>query len=121
LQECQRRRRNDYHRKKLNEDPLYREQCLDSQKKWRNKNPGYLKNYRAEHKKSGLLRELYRLTDLVKNNVAFDLRSSAAHIWVIWPKDLLGEKNNLASAELIVLQAIARTVVRKETEKNISL
>ena len=29
--ECQRRRRADYHRKKVFEDPAYREQCLDSQ------------------------------------------------------------------------------------------
>ena len=31
--DCQRRRRTDYHRQKLIEDPAYREQCLDSQKK----------------------------------------------------------------------------------------
>jgi len=39
--DCQRRRRTDYHRKKLIKDPAYREQCLDSQKKWREKNPHY--------------------------------------------------------------------------------
>jgi len=120
-QECQQRRRNDYHKKKLIEDPAYREQCLDSQEKWRKKHPDYLKSYRIERKKSGLLRELSRLTDLVKNNVAFDLRSSCAHIWIVGPKDLLSEKNNLASAEVIVLQAVANAVVRKGTEKNISL
>jgi hypothetical protein len=120
-QECQRRRRNEYHRRKLNEDPLYREQCLDSQKKWRANNPDYLKSYRVERERSRLLKELHRLTDLVKNNVVFDLRSSDISLWIVGPKDLLGEKNNLACAEVIVLQAIARVAVRKGSEKNISL
>ena len=38
--DCQRRRRTDYHRQKLATDPVYQEQCRDSQKKWREKNPG---------------------------------------------------------------------------------
>lgn len=120
-EKCQLRRRSDYHKRKLVEDPLYREQCLDSQKKWRGKNPDYLKSYRIERRKSGLLKELHRLTDLVKNNVALDLRSFAASVWIVSPNGLPGEKNSLASAEVIVLQAFAHAVVRKGREKNISL
>ncbi len=119
--ECQRRRSTEYHKKKLADDPVYREQCQDSQRKWRTKNPNYLKMYRIGRRRARLLKELHRLADLVKNNVAFDLRSSSAHIWIVGSKDLLTETNNLASAEVIVLQVIANTVVRAETEKNIPL
>ena len=120
-EKCQRRRRSDYHKRKLAEDPLYREQCLDSQKKWRRKNPGYSKRYRIQRRKSGLLKELHRLTDLVKNNVALDLRSFATSVWIVSPSDLPGEKNSLASAKLIVLQVIAHAVGDKGPEKNIPL
>jgi hypothetical protein len=38
---CQRKRRTDYHRKKIATDPEYREVCRDSPRKWRAANPGY--------------------------------------------------------------------------------
>src|ERR1039457_2670036 len=64
--ECQRRRRRDYHKIKLANDPAYREQCRDSQKKWRGKNTLYMNHYRAKLKadhecsamKTSLLSEL---------------------------------------------------------------
>lgn len=118
---CQQRRRTEYHKKKLAEDQEYREQCQDSQKKWRTKNPDYLKGYRSERKRASLLKELQRLTDMVKNNVALDLRSSNANIWIVGPTHLLSEKNALASAEVIVLEAIAYSVVHERAEKNIPL
>jgi len=46
--ECQRRRRADYHRRKLEADPEYRQIAHDSQKKWREAHPDYLPHYRAE-------------------------------------------------------------------------
>jgi hypothetical protein len=47
--ECQRRRRADYHRRKLEADPEYRQIAHDSQKKWREAHPDYLPRYRAQH------------------------------------------------------------------------
>src|SRR4051812_38360420 len=72
--ECQRRRRRVYHKTKLTNDPVYKEQCRDSQKNWRSKNHLYMKHYRARPKadherptvKSSLLAELSRLRSLVK-------------------------------------------------------
>jgi hypothetical protein len=111
--DCQRRRRTDYHRKKLVEDPVYREQCRDSQQKWREKNPHYMKRYWAKRrtddglnaKKSQLASELNQLLKLVKNNSAVDLRSLDASIWLVSP-DGLCEKNNLASAKIIIVLGI---------------
>src|ERR1039458_211388 len=111
--DCQRRRRTDYHRKKLVEDAVYREQCRDSQQKWCEKNPNYMKRYWADRragdrlsaKKSHLTSELNRLLKLVKNNSAVDLRSLDASIWLI-STDGLCEKNNLASAKIIIVQGI---------------
>ena len=112
--DCQRRRRTDYHRQKLIEDPIYREQCLDSQKKWREKNPHYMKRYWAKRRDHGRLNakrdhltsELHQLLKLLKNNTAVDLRSLDASIWLVGPNGFLSEKNNLASAKIIIVQAI---------------
>jgi hypothetical protein len=51
---CQRRRRADYHRKKLAEDPEYRAQSEDSKAHWRKNNPNYLKQYRATRTRDSL-------------------------------------------------------------------
>ena len=111
--DCQRRRRTDYHRKKLVEDPVYREQCRDSQQKWREKNPQYMKRYWADRragdrlnaKKSHLTSELNQLLKLAKNNSAVDLRSLDASIWLVSPDGLFKE-NNLASAKIIIVLGI---------------
>jgi hypothetical protein len=113
--ECQRRRRADYHRRKLIEDSIYREQCQDSQKSWREKNRGYMKEYRAAQRKQradvqndALVR---RLLDAVKNNVAFDLRSTRADIWLVCPPEIASEKNTFANAKVIVLQGSLTALV----------
>ena len=117
--DCQRRRRNDYHQKKLAEDRLYWEQCRDSQKKWREKNAGYMQRYRAGRrtqersngKGSGLIRDLHRLLNLAKNNVVLDLRSLDASIWLVCPNGVVSAKNNLASAKVIILQGVLHVAV----------
>ena len=38
---CQRRRRSDYHRRKVAADPVYRQGCLESAQQWRAEHPGY--------------------------------------------------------------------------------
>jgi len=113
--QCQRQRRTEYHRKKLAEDPVYREQCRDSQRKWRENNPAYMQDYRADirskervSKNPGLLRELRRLLKLAKNNVALDLKSLDASVWLVCRKGVFSEKNIVASAKVVILQAISR-------------
>lgn len=80
--ECQRRRRADYHRRKLATDLVYRDQCRDSRKKWRDKNPDYMKRYREHHGSEGrgnagrllLANYLHSLADLVKSDVALKVQ-----------------------------------------------
>src|SRR5437667_8424673 len=110
--ECQRRRRTDYHRQKIEEDPIYREQCRDSQRKWREQNPDYMKKYllRRGHEKlsqpetSTFANEFQHLLTLIKNNVAFDLKPSTAAIWLVYPPAAGQEKNIFANAKVIAVQ-----------------
>lgn len=126
--ECQQRRRTDYHREKLATDFVYREQCRDSQKKWREKNPGYMKQYRARRRlggrrpsaKSRLLTALHQLVDSVKNNAVLDLRAMDASIWLV-SDSVPEEKNNLASAKVIILQGDLHTVAQDQRMKRTSL
>jgi hypothetical protein len=46
---CQRQRQRDYHRRKIASDPLYRQVCLESPRKWRQAHPSYWKQYRQDH------------------------------------------------------------------------
>ena len=77
--ECQDHRRADYHRQKIRTDPLYAQVVRDSQKQWQSENTGYQKNYWQSHPeaaKRNRERQLQRdrqrrVTNLVKNNVAF--------------------------------------------------
>src|ERR1017187_6033410 len=111
--DCQRRRRGEYHRQKLQLDPTYREQCRDSQGKWRDCHPEYMKEYRRKHGRRPAKtprppkapRALHRILERVKNNVAFDLTSCRATVWVISANERV--KNILATAELIVIEVFA--------------
>jgi hypothetical protein len=125
---CQQRRRTDYHRGKIASDFVYREQCRDSQKKWREKNPGYMKQYRATRRlggrrqfaKSRLLTALHQLVDSVKNNVVVDLRPMDVSIWLV-SDSVFHEKNNLASAKVIILQGDLHAVAQEKRLKRTSL
>jgi hypothetical protein len=46
---CQRKRRTTWQKNKLKTDATYRENQADAQAVWKDKNPGYWKNYRARH------------------------------------------------------------------------
>jgi hypothetical protein len=124
--DCQRRRRSDYHRRKLASDPTYLEQCRHSQEKWRDENPDYMKKYLAKRRTpqrsssydSGVVKELQRLLDLARNNRIYDLKSSDATVLLVCPEDiarrkntLAFEKNTLAHAKLIVLQGSMRALL----------
>jgi hypothetical protein len=44
---CQRERRQQWQRKKMLDDPFYRENQQDAQRAWRTRNPDYSRDYRA--------------------------------------------------------------------------
>ena len=47
--ECQQARKREWNRKKLASDPEYQEARKDAQKRWKDKNLNYWKEYRAGH------------------------------------------------------------------------
>lgn len=50
LQErCRRRRKSEWQKRKLATDGSYRESQADAQRLWREKRPGYMREYRAQH------------------------------------------------------------------------
>jgi hypothetical protein len=115
--ECQRRRRTDYHRKKLATDAEYHQVALESQKQWRDEHPDYQKQRRRQNPQAGESnRQRQRQRDqkrrlrrrlLDKNNLALDLKHSVSEVWLLGPK--LGDldKNNLASAQVLILQSLS--------------
>jgi hypothetical protein len=111
--ECQRRRRSAYHSEKLRADPEYRQVACDSQKKWRQAHPGYDQKYRTQHpeyhqrnrQRQQLRDQKRRFRWLAKNNLALDLKRSAAEVWLLGPQAKNLAKNNLASAEVLIFQA----------------
>jgi hypothetical protein len=113
--DCRRRWRNEYHRQKYRADAEYRLICRDSNQKWRAQNGGYQRRYRQDHpayveknrtdqKRRDCRR---RVQNLVKNNLALDLKSINGDVWIVGPE--LGDlvKNNLAISEVMIFQAVA--------------
>jgi len=109
--ECQRRRRTDYHRKKIANDSEYHQVVLESQKKWRARHADYEQQRRQANPKlveKNRERQRYRdqkrrLQRLAKNNLALDLKHSASEVWLLGPKLRDLDKNNLASAQVLIL------------------
>lgn len=113
--DCQRRRRSDYHRAKIQSDAEYAEGVRDSQRKWREAHPDYQQNYRQSHPQSaeqnrdrqrGRDRKR-RLHDLEKNNLALDLKRSDLEVWLVGPAASNLDKNNVASSQLLIFQPLA--------------
>jgi hypothetical protein len=110
--ECQRRRRTDYHRQKIVIDSDYRQACTESRKKWRDRNPEYQSRYRNRNEdychrnrqKQRVRNQKRRLSLIVKNNLAIDLKRLPAEVWMTGPG--LGEivKNNLAISKVLIFQ-----------------
>jgi len=113
---CQQRRRADNRKQKLLSDPEYRQVCRESARKWRIDHPGYWQQYRATHppaaeRNRALQRQpdqRQRLLHLANNNSALDLKSSAAGVWLLGPAAVDLANNNLASAQVIILQGRPR-------------
>jgi hypothetical protein len=113
--ECQRGRRADYHRKRLAADPEYRQVVRDSQKQWWDEHPEYQKQRRQANPKlveNNRQRQRQRdqkrrLQHLVRNNLAFDLKRSSSEVWLLGPKLHDLDKNNLASAQVLILPSLS--------------
>ena len=113
--ECQRRRRADYHRRKLASDPEYHQVVLESQKQWRDEHPDYQKQRRRQNpyvvennrQRQRQRDQKRRLGRLVKNNVALDLKRSASEVWLLGPQLHHLDKNNLASAQVLILPSLS--------------
>lgn len=113
--ECQRRRRADYHRQKIQTDPLYSQVVSDSRKQWQDEHAAYQKTYWQTHPEAAernRTRQRHRdrqrrVTNLVKNNVALDLKHSAAEVWLVGPEAADLVKNNVAFSEVLVFQRVA--------------
>lgn len=114
--DCQCRRRAEYHRRKLESDPEYAQVARDSRQKWRQAHSDYQKNYWRTHapqaernRRQQRQRDRQRhLRNLVKNNVALDLRQTDAEVYLFGPAadDLV--KNNLARSKLLIFQPVAQ-------------
>ena len=112
--ECQRKRRTDYHGEKIASDPVYREVCRDSPRKWRARHPGYWKQYRethpaaAEHnrRQQKLRDRKRRLCNLANNTSALDLKHAAAQVWLVGPGAAHLANNNSAPAQIWVIEAL---------------
>jgi hypothetical protein len=113
--ECQRRRRADYHRQKLAMDPEYRQVVRESQKQWwddhpqyqkhrRQANPKLVENNRERQRQRDKAR---RLQHLVRNNLALDLKHSASEVWLLGSKLSALDRNNLASAQVLILPSLS--------------
>jgi hypothetical protein len=111
---CQRRRRRDYHCKTIATDSDYRQSCLDSQKKWRDNNPDYQRRYRSGHeaycdknRQKQLVRNQKRkLSIIVKNNLAIDVKRLPAEVWMAGPGLDGIVKNNLAISQVLIMQTV---------------
>jgi hypothetical protein len=112
--DCQRRRRADYHRRKIAADPEYRQVCLDSPQKWRANHPDYWRRYRERHaaavernrQQQHVRDQRRRLRNLANNNSVFDLKHCAAEIWVVGEELRHLANNNSASAQVWILEAL---------------
>ena len=120
---CQQQRRSQGRKRKLVVDPEYRQVCRDSARKWRANHTGYWKQYRAakpesvkQNRAQQQQRDLRRrLADLANNNSALNLKSSVAGVWLLGPAAEDLANNNLASAQVFILQRCMRKQPRPET------
>lgn len=112
--DCQRRRRADYHHRKIASDAEYRQGCLESARKWRSGNPDYWRRYReknpaaveANRNRQYRRDQHQRLRDLANNNSAFNLKHSAAEVWFFGPGAEHLANNNSARTQVWIVEAL---------------
>lgn len=103
---CQRKRRAEYHRFKIAGDSAYRDQCRDSQRKWRARHPEYLRNYRRERADADA-----HLKNLLgdRNTLAVQIIPRKTAVVIAFPRGTVA-KNTLARCQTIVLEVVAHLV-----------
>jgi len=100
---------------KLATDPEYFQVVRDSQKQWWDEHPDYRKQHRLRNPKQvesnrqrqqqrDRKRRLQRLLD--RNNLALDLKHSVSEVWLLGPKVGDLDRNNLASAQVLILPSL---------------
>jgi len=112
--ECQRRRRSDAHRRKLASDPEYRQVCQDSSRRWRSRNPEYGRQRREgnshiveRNRQQQRIRDQRRkFRHLANNTSAFDLKRSAAQVWLLGTGLVHLANNNPAPAQVWILETL---------------
>lgn len=112
---CQRIRRREDRLRRYRSDPTYRQVCLDSNWKWRERNAGYQSRYRQSHpdyvernRKAQSDRDHRRqLGHLVKNNLAFEVEPRPKRVWLVGPDFEPLVKNNLAFSQVVIFQDVA--------------
>jgi hypothetical protein len=115
--ECQRRRRSDYHHKRIAADSDYRQACIESQKKWRDDHPDYQRRYRSKNEayvernrqKQQARNQKRQLALIVKNNLAIDLKRLSARVWMTGPGLEVIVKNNLAISQVVIFQTLGES------------
>ena len=94
---------------------MYAQVVLDSRKQWRAEHADYQKTYWRTHPEAAernrqrqrqLDRQRRIVTTLGKNNVALDLKHSAAEVWLVGPDATDLVKNNVAFSEVMVFQRV---------------
>ena len=113
---CQQKRRAEYHRLHRSQDAVYGDTCRNSQKNWREANPGYQRQYRQQHPQSQQqnrerqhsrdAKRRLRRNVLEKNTLAFDLKPAVSAVWLVGPAAAHLEKNTLASTQVLLLQEL---------------
>ena len=114
--EGQRRRRREYHRHHVAADSVYRQVCNDSSQQWRAENPGYWKRYRQTHPdttaRNRTLQQTRdqkrRVRDLANNNLALDLKSCAAGVWLFGPAASHLANNTLATTQVFIVEGLSQ-------------
>jgi hypothetical protein len=114
--ECQQKRRSEYRQQKLVADDEYRQVCQDSSRQWRADHPEYWKRYReknpdsvARNREQQQRRDRKtRLLNLANNTSAFDLKYSAASIWLLNPGAGGLANNNSVFAHVWVIEPLPR-------------
>ena len=111
---CQRQRKKEYRKQKLESDAEYRQVCRDSARKWRSAHADYWRHYRQKKPESEdrnrerqhVRDQAERLRNLANNTSALDLKRSAANIWLLNP-DRTDLANNIsASAQVWVIETL---------------
>jgi hypothetical protein len=87
----------------------------DSRQQWQTEHADYQKAYWQTHPEAAERNRARqrqrdrqrRVTNLVKNNVALDLKRSAAEVWLVGAETADLVKNNVAFSEVLVFQRVA--------------